>query len=174
MSTRSTPHLPWPVLRVCGRINIRRGYKKSPTSTSATAVAGGADHAGDSVLFPRHDKRPRLDPFFMKNQSGNMKRGAVPDPPLLAENLQQSEHTKVYISFRVAPEATPANSLWIPHLARPSPLLQRGTSYSDATFRRGVYVTQRQPLWLRRPAPAPATSQTPRPYRHHGSFSLGR
>jgi hypothetical protein len=43
-----------------------------------------------------------------------MKRGAVPDPPLVAENLQQSEHTKVYISFRIAPEATSQRACGFP------------------------------------------------------------
>jgi len=64
---------------------VRRGYKSF-------------DDAGDSVLFLRHGKRPRLDPFFCMNLFGEYEIGAVPDPPYGGKNYKNSRQTK-YISL---------------------------------------------------------------------------
>ena len=109
MNTRSTPYLPRPVLEVCGRNNVRRGYKSF-------------DDAGDSVLFLRHGKRPRLDPFFCMNLIGEYEIVAVPDPPSWRKSLSRTQTNEVYIFSEVPPWATTHRALGLPHLGtrRPS------------------------------------------------------
>jgi hypothetical protein len=87
MSTRSTPHLPRPVLGVCGWNNVRRVYET-------------CNDAGDSVLFLRHDKRPRLDPLLYES-FGNYEKRNIPDLPVPAVRLQTSV-TRSISQFRSA------------------------------------------------------------------------
>ncbi len=86
MSTRSTRHLPRPVLGVCGQIYVRRGYESK-------------DHAGDPLLWPRHDKRPRLDHSTSLRIIFGAYEKIVPRPGLAYEKYPKTGVAAVYISL---------------------------------------------------------------------------
>jgi hypothetical protein len=93
-----------------------RARSSTPT-TAKPAVVGGPNHAGDSVLFHRHDKRPRLDPFCI-NLSGNYEKERSPTAIFGGKNCNKFRTVEVYITSVVPPWTTKMMPSRLPHLGQ--------------------------------------------------------